>query len=631
MSHQIRRGNYEKMGVSLVPQGVIFTFAGVEQGGAAILLYDEKGKKQERIVIPETYRIGTIYSCLVEKLSGKNLRYNLEIGGRVLQDPYATRLYGREIWADESRLKKKHLVCCGIESDPDVLKDDVRPFLSDAETVIYKIHVREFTMQGLSRGKKKGTFAGVMDAIPYLQELGVTAVEFMPIYEFEEFQQEEMASTYLSYGEEEKKDMPVKLNCWGYKAGDYFAPKASFAYGLDPALEIKKLVAALHKAGMEAYLEFYFTEKVTGTFSIEVLRHWIKEYHIDGVHLLGEHLPINQIIEDPMLSDTKIFYTGFADAYISGNKAKNRLFVYNDEYLYPTRKMLNRMDMNMNELVGQITKEHPGQGYVNYITSNNGFTMADLFSYSEKHNEANGEEGRDGNNWNYSANYGAEGPSRKKTILKDRQRQMRNAFALLFLSKGVPLLYEGDEVCNTKLGNNNSYCQDNEIGYVNWSKNSSKKEMQDFVKKLLKFRKEHPVVADRNSVNYSRVDSGLPEVSFHGENAWITGIDYGRCAVGIMYAEDYVLPKKKNHLVYITYNFHLIPHKIALPNMPGKGTWKKVMDTSRDKDPFGKTEIVEGNECTVAGRSICIFLGEPIKEKVQEVKNESNQTSENHM
>ncbi len=642
MGYQIRQGNYEKMGASRLGDDVMFTFACPNGEDCAVLLYKKGTQSRPTVIdVPKSYRIGSLYSVLVQGISLDTFDYNYRIGKKVVTDPYAGRIVGREKWADRSRLSDPHSLRSSDYPESFDWDGDERVHLSDEEMILYKLHVRAFTKGGLTKGARKGTFAGVQDAIPYLKELGVTSVELMPIYEFEEIMPQENKPAYQNYEawkEQQEKpegaeplkqeEPPLKLNVWGYKEADYFAPKASFAAGDDPAGEVRELVRALHRNRMECILEFFFPEGYTGSYVVSVLRYWVREYHVDGVHLLGHHLPMREIIGDPLLSDTKIFYTGFDGEFISGNKEKNRLFVYNDEYQYPARKMLNRLEMNLDELVSQIVKWHPAEGFVNYITSNNGFTLYDLFSYTEKHNEANGEGNTDGSNWNYSANYGEEGKSRKKAVNLERDRQMRNAFSLLLLSKGVPLIYEGDELMNSKDGNNNTYCQDSRASYVTWSKRKQNLEMREFVKRLIAFRKSHPVLSDRGIQGKTvRPESGLPEISYHGENAWISGPEYGRCAIGILYCGEYIVDEagKTDDLIYVAYNFMGGQQTLALPKLPFEGNWVKIMDTAVPAEPFlKKPERTRDQRIYMPGRSVRIYIGKRSAVKKAAVKPEHN-------
>lgn len=631
MRKQIRQGNYEKMGACQTGHDVTFTFACPDDSDCAVLLY-RKGTEEKplEIDVPKRYRIGSLYSVQVPETSLEDFDYNFKIGEKVLTDPYAGRIIGREVWADPKRLKKKVPLRSSYLSEEYDWAGDERVHLPDHEMVLYKLHVRSFTMEGHAKGKNRGTFAGVRDAVPYLKDLGVTSVELMPVYEFEEIMGEEKKEPLQNYEawkegkkssesvkKEDEKEAPVKLNVWGYREADYFAPKASYAAGSDAAKELRDLVRSFHSHDMECILEFFFPESCNGSFILTVLKYWVREYHVDGVHLLGMNLPMGDIISDPLLSDTKIFYMGFDQEYISGNKENNRLFVYNDEYLYPARKMLNRLEMNLDEVVRQVVKSHPAQGFVNYITSNNGFTMYDLFSYSEKHNEANGEGNTDGSNWNYSANYGEEGKSRKRSVNAERDRQMRNAFTLMLLSKGVPLIYEGDEVMNSKDGNNNTYCQDSPISYVTWTKRKRNQALLSFVKKMIEFRKKHPVLTDRNVVTKSvRPESGLPELSFHGENAWISGPEYGRCAIGMLYCGEYIEKEdgKTDDMIYVAYNFMGGQQSLAMPKLPFDGNWVKVMDTAVLEEPFlSRPERTRDQKIMLPGRSVRIYIGKKSK------------------
>ncbi len=625
MSIKIRQGNFEKMGVRSSEHEATFTFECKNGDNTAILLYPKKGGKEIRVDIPADFRIGTMVSITVQGISLLDYDYNFVLNDHVINDPYAVSIVGREKWGDESRLQEGFVPKSRFVASDFDWTGDRRPKLADEDMLMYKLHVRCFTMQGKAKGKARGTFRGVAEAIPYLNELGVTVVEMMPVYEFEELMQPAPKNTLLNYAswkaEREEKETkkkvekaPVKLNVWGYRDANYMAPKLSYACTDDAERELKELVHTLHENGMECILEFFFPEGHSGGYIVEILRHWVRDYHIDGFHLLGYGIPMNQILTDPLLSDTKIFAPGFTEEFISGNKEKNRLFVYNEEYLYPARKMLNRLEMNLNDLVREIVKTHAAQGFVNYIAANNGFTMTDLFSYAEKHNEANGEGNIDGSNWNYSANYGEEGDSRRKAVLADRKRQLRNAFSLLLLSKGVPLIYEGDECGNSKNGNNNSYCQDNAISYVEWSVRKRDRELTEFIKQLIEFRKNHPVLTDRAMYTHTcRPESGLPEISYHGENAWMSGPEYGRCAIGILYCGEYVLMPdgKPDDMLYVAYNFMGGQQSLALPKLPYEGDWMKIMDTAVEGEAFLETpERTRDQKIMLPGRSVRIYIGQ---------------------
>ena len=616
MKKTIRQGDYLKMGALSSPGAVTFTFACSSCEEGAVVLYDRRNGSVREIQVPEEFRIGSLYSVTVEGVSLQDYDYNFRLGERIVPDPYAVSIVGRETWGDPARLSEGFSVRCRRDESPFFdWTGDLRPQLCDQEMVVYKIHVRNFTKRGLAKGKHRGTFAGVADALPYLKDLGATTLELMPVYEFEEVLSFESRMELLDYQawkeQKPEKERKVRLNAWGYRDADYFAPKRSYAAGNDPEGELKSLIQLLHSQRMECVLEFFFPEGLTGGYIVEALRHWVRQYHVDGFHLLGFSLPMGEILNDPLLSDTKFFYTGFTDEFLTGRRLKNRLFVYNDEYLYPARKMLNRMEMNLDELVRQIVKCHPAEGFVNYITSNNGFTMADLFSYNRKHNEANGEANRDGNDWNYSANYGEEGKSRKRAVTNDRVRQIRNAFALLLLSKGVPLIYEGDEVGNSKDGNNNTWCQDNDTAYVTWGRSKRDQGIREFVQKLLAFRRSHPILTARTVAGRMiRPESGLPEISLHGENAWAVGLDNGRCAVGIFYCGEYA----DDDMLYVAYNFQDGQQTLALPKLPFPGHWGKVMDTALEGDPFlPAPEKTRDQKVRLPGRSVRIYIGVPEK------------------
>ena len=623
MGYTIKEGNYQSYGVQIDSEGMIFTFEAEKEDECKIIFYGKKQETVAEIKVPAQYCRGAIRSIRVSGVSQRNLRYNYEINGKIVTDPYASRIVGREKWNDTSREAVDYQICGGCVSPEFDWGEDMAPEVPRREMVIYKLHVRGFSMDAGIRGKSRGTFAAIRDRIPYLKELGITTVMFMPIYEFEELVLPEPVELpeYLSNWQVEEEDIikpevsrrPEKVNLWGYVPGNYFAVKSSYGSTADASLEWKELIRELHSNGMECVMEMYFTEKQNQNVILDALRYWVKEYHVDGFRLLGDKLPVTQIAQDAWLRRTKIFYTGYDTMLLEESCKYPHLFVYSDEYLYPVRAMLNHMNGSLEAFVCQQRKQHSVQGFVNYIADNNGFSLMDLFCYGEKHNRANGEENYDGSNWNVSSNYGMEGRSAKRHICEIRERQMRNAIAILMLGQGVPLLFEGDEIGNSQGGNNNAYCQDNRIGWVNWKRNEKYAWLTQFVRDMIAFRKAHPVIASETPKRMNDfLRKGFPDLSYHGENAWISNLPVERQAVGMMYCGEYekLADGSADEFIYIGYNFHAGLARLALPKLPDKKHWYLCMDTSLGTQPFlEKTEVQTEAQVAVKGQSVIILVG----------------------
>ena len=226
-------------------------------------------------------------------------------------------------------------------------------------------------------------------------------------------------------------------------------------------------------------------------------------------------------------------------------------------------------------------------GVCNSITAQTGFTLWDLVSYDGKHNEENGERNQDGPDYNYSWNCGAEGPSRKKNIIRLRKNQVKNAYMLLLTAQGTPCLLAGDEFYNSQKGNNNAYCQDNQVGWIDWKALKKNESLFQFVKNAIAFRKEHPILhvaGEMYGVDYQT--RGLPDVSLHGERAWYMNSENTSRLLGIMYCGAYAhrADGSEDASIYVAYNFHWEDRIFALPNLAGYRKWKKVIDTSAVKE-----------------------------------------------
>lgn len=634
MNFEIKEGNYAQMGVIQREDHVVYTFEGEKEDTCCIILIDKASKDKFKIEVPDEFCLGSLRSVAVMKIKAYNYYYYYEINGEKKIDQYATVIAGREKWNDLLRSEQDYEVLCGCNQSSRRFdwKGDQPPEIPKDELLMYKLHVRGFTMEG--NPKYAGTFAGIKNKLNYLTNLGINALEFMPVYEFEEIdikpKTENIELVKWDVEEEdvikpiEEKKEENKVNFWGYGKGNYFAVKSSYASIPEKAaVEFKKLVRILHEKKIECIMEMFFVENTNHNLILDVLRYWVREFHVDGFHLLGDNLPITAIAHDVMLSRTKIFYTDFDNGLIDSQGTYKHLYIYKEEYMYPTRKLLNHMNGEMREFINQQKKQGEEVGFVNFITSNNGFTLADLFMYNDRHNEANGEGNMDGNQWNFSNNYGVEGPSRRKYIKEIRSLKWRNAMSMIFLAQGVPLIWSGDEICNSQEGNNNAYCQDNAIGWLNWKSEKSHRKDLAFLKELIKFRKEHPIISNATPYKFCDYQAlGVPDLSYHGDNAWISEGELDRMCVGLMYCSEYNEKSPTEDYVYVGYNFFSARNKLALPTLSADKKWYLVADTTNPKESFPEEPVeLEGQQFVeLNAQAICILVGKK-DESIKTFKN----------
>lgn len=629
MEYSVSQGNYLRMGASVQQNSVIYTFEGAYNQPCFVLLYDKKTKETVKIPVPAEYGIGSLRSVKIEGIDPKQYDYNYEIDGKVVLDPYARRIVGREKWADTARSRCAFKVRSGFSESEFDWQEDTAPQTAKEDMILYKLHVRNFTMDGAADGVKRGTFEAVEHKIAYLKSLGVTSVELMPVYEFEEFviKEAEEVPDYVTWKKEycsnkegitgdgqEHVSKPVieKVNCWGYVEGNYFAPKASYAEGKNAEDSLKHLVKSLHEHKMECIMEMYFPRTVNQNRMLDVLRFWVMEYHVDGFHLLGENLPVAAITQELILSRTKLFCEQFPEQWLERDEMHPHLYIYRDEFLYPVRKMLNHHGGSLAEFIDQMRKQRENMGFVNYIASNNGFTLADTFCYNEKHNEENGENNSDGIDWNYSANYGAEGASRKQYILKIRERQMRNAVTILMMAQGIPMICEGDEIASSQNGNNNAYCQDNKTGWVNWKLRKPQERHFNYVKKIIAFRKAHPILRKAYPMQlHDYKGTGYPDWSVHTDTAWTSNPAGSAQAVGLLYCGEYAVREDgtADDMIYAAYNFHTGKQFLALPKLPKGKKWYKVIDTGCESGFLEEEICIDASRVETAGMTIQILVG----------------------
>lgn len=624
MKYQITEGPYEKIGVQVIPTrgrkyNIIATFPGEKEDVCEMVLVEKSTEQEERIVLPAEYCLGSLRSVLIHEVDVKKYDYYYAVNGQKVLDEYAKVISGRSKWRDLSRNQKKFEVQNGFFVDHFDWGEDQHPEIPKEDMLIYKLHVRGFSMGNMSC-RKKGTFAAILQMIPYFKKLGVTSLELMPVYEFEELELPKVEKVPEYVPLDKHKDDPIvpvkeeilpeKVNYWGYKAGDYFAVKASYAYKSEAAAtEYRSLIKALHENGMECIMEMFFPKDVNHNLILDALRFWVRTYHVDGFRLLGENIPITAIVQEPVLSRTKILYHEFPQELQQQKKGMKNLYIDKEEYQYPARKLLNHINGDIREFSNQQRKQGENIGFINYMASNDGFSLADVFMYNDKHNEANLENNFDGTDANFSNNHGVEGPTKKKYILQLRKQKWTNAMIMLMMAQAVPMIWQGDEFSNSNQGNNNTYCQDNEIGWVDWK--LYKKNIQDveFLEKLVAFRKKYSILRQAVPYKFSDYKSiGMPDVSYHGETAWSLDINYGQMNLGIMYEGEYSQDDCKDS-IYIAYNFYSSSSALALPTLGKKKKWYLHMDSSQKERFLEKDLLVESNTILVAPQSICILIG----------------------
>lgn len=610
---RIERGFPLFLGANRILNGYNFALEVPKGTEAYLVLYRKKSKKPVQMIpFSEESRSGKVCSIFLPDFSAEHYEYNYMIDGKIVQDPCAYVLIGKDQFGVLPSASEEHKIRCGFLSEKEYdWSGDERICLNYEDMILYKLHVRGYTKQNREISGKKGTFAGLTDMIPYWKELGINSVELMPSYDFyEKLPQAEQTGMVT------EKRADEKVNFWGYVSGFYFAPKSSYCSQKDPEQEFCDFIKALHQAGIACIMEFYFPPEINGIIALRALQFWKLHYHVDGFHLTGEGAPLKLILRDNILSDTKLIVQGIdIPDMIRGTVQEERnVAEYNTNFQTDMRRFLKSDEDVISGVLYQIKRNPSCHGVINYITSQDGFTLADLVSYNYKHNEANGEDNQDGNCYNYSWNCGVEGPSRKLAVRQIREKQMRNAFLLMLLSQGVPMIYGGDEFGNSQDGNNNAYCQDNPVGWTDWKGLKKNSGLLEFVKAAVKFRREHPVF--HQSCEFKGVDyktKGCPDISFHGERAWYLNCDNTCRLLGVMYCGAYA-PKEdgeNDDFIFVGYNFHWESRKIALPNLPEGIRWRKIADTSDMTGCGFYEEPVEEYEkgIEISPRTIVVLVG----------------------
>ncbi|MBQ9065884.1 MAG: Type II secretory pathway, pullulanase PulA and related glycosidase [Blautia sp.] len=619
----------KKKGIFMIPGaypiegGYNFTFEAPEESKVSLLFY-KKRSAEPFIEFPfeEDDRIGKVRSIRILGRGIGRLEYNYLVDGEVVQDPETHAVFGREKFGSEIPEDPHHIRCGLLPAENYDWEGTHCPRIPMEDMVIYKLHVRGFTKTAGSRVRKKGTFAGLIEMIPYLKNLGINAVELMPVYEFPEIQRTSVNTSLVS-----KKKDNGRVNYWGYIPGFYYAPKRSYCASQRPEDEMRDLIKALHKEGMECILEFYFPGNVSPVAATRALEFWKLFYQADGFHVHGEGLSADVLLKDGFLSETKLFVPGYDFASLFNGKAPGFRYLasYNSGFQETMRRLLKSDEDMVEGAMHHVQYNSDFHGTVNYMTSQDGFTLNDLVSYNQRHNEENGQENHDGCSYNYSWNCGAEGPTRRTAIRRLREQQIRNAVLLELLSQGIPMIYAGDEFGNSQGGNNNAWCQDNQTGWLDWRSAGRSEKLTGFFRKALEYRASHPILHTGKKLKGTDYKAlGFPDISFHGERAWYVNKDNSSRMFGVMYYNAYAVDrteesKKRKYVpedfIFIAYNFHWEEREFALPNLPKNIGWKKVIDTSEDFDScFKPGSDFLHYTVSVSPRSIMVLEGREEKE-----------------
>lgn len=617
---------------------------------------------------------GTGYAYRVDgpqDLHGSGHRFNKN---KVLLDPYS-KSNSHECWHREDALGDKDNVTTSMRSV--VVDLDDYDWEGDhplgkpiSSSIIYEMHIGGFTKSPSSNCKYPGTFAGVIEKIPYLQELGITAVELLPIFDFDE--QETLREV----------DGQALTNYWGYDPHSFFAPETSYCYSPEdrsPIKEFRDMVKALHKAGIEVILDVVFNHTSEGqhqgpvinfkgidnsiyyhlvpfdkqyymdysgcgnTFNcnhpmvdkliVECLEYWVREMHVDGFRFDEGTILARGLDGAPManpavlwhietsgtLADTKMIAEAWdaGGLYQIGYFPGYRYAEWNGRYRDDVRKFV-KGDPGMvgaiaNRLAGSADiYEHSGRAPINginFITCHDGFTLKDLVSYNYKHNEANGEGNRDGIDENLSWNCGIEGETDNPEVRALRKRQIKNFAAILLLSQGVPMILGGDEFGRTQQGNNNGYCQDNEINWFDWNLIEQNAEIFRFFKSMIAFRKRYGSFCRRGFFNGETNERGLADISWHGCQLYQPGWDdpYSRSLACTLAGFEGAVD------VHAMFNMYWDSLEFEIPPVPGRN-WYKVIDTAQESpldilDPCQQV-LIQGDRYLVNDRSVVVLISQ---------------------
>lgn len=557
-----------------------------EQIDKIVLYYHGTKKTAGFAQVDEEKHFGNLYALKVKNAAKYD--YALMSGETYIRDEYA-KTVNRYKMEDGTVLETYSAYIDDFDWG-----EDHRVFHAYEDTVIYRLHVRGFTKHSSSKVNNRGCYSGIVEKIPYLKELGVNCVELMPAYEFDD-----MILTGRGSG---------KMNYWGYGTANYFAPKASFSrHGKGSQVnEFKQMVRELHKNDIEVIMEFHFVEGMSPHTIMDALRFWVLEYHIDGIHANFNVAPLNMIKSDPLMSMVKLICNYNSGEPLDGYEmfqGKKRFGILNEGFLGNERRFIKSDDNQVADMMEHIRKNSRQYAQINYLSNHDTMSLMDAVSYEVKHNEDNGEKNRDGSDYNFSWNCGVEGASRKRKVVELRRQQIKNAISILMLSQGTPMIYAGDEMGKTRKGNNNPYCQDNEINWLNWNDLKSNHEIFEYTKQMIAFRKENKVLHQTEEPKMmDTISCGYPDLSYHGEEPWRADVSYHSRSFAFMYTGNY--GKNKDQDIYVVCNMNWDKRKFAVPSVKKK-KWTVFAVTDKNM----KLEKVE-RMIEVTPRTICILVTE---------------------
>jgi isoamylase len=659
----LKPGKPLPLGATIAPEGVNFSVFSRNATSLTLLLFEKANRTPitEIRLDPKTNRTGDIWHILVVAMD-TSLRYAYRTHGpydpegkghwfnedNILLDPYARALEGGESWGrhrsnisqagEDTSFERR---CC-IMADPFDWQGDRPLNLPMKDTIIYELHVRGYTVHESSQAANPGTYKGLTEKIPYIKSLGVTAVELMPVFEFNESENNRL----------NPKTGERLMNFWGYNTMAFFVPKAAYAsngWDGNQVREFKEMVLAFHRAGLEVLLDVVFNHTaesdskgpvisfrgldnvvyyaldpatkdyvnisgcgntvncnhpVVQAFILDCLRYWVTEMHVDGFRfdlasILGrDHKGdlfagpslIDAIEQDPVLAHTKII----AEAWDLGanrvGQFPGRWAEWNSHYRDDVRRFL-RGDRGMvpalaTRIAGSSDLYQPaGRGpknSINYVTCHDGFTLYDLFSYRQKHNEENGEDNKDGSDHSFSSNSGVEGPTDNGEVNELRRRRVKTAFTILMVSQGVPMILAGDEFGRTQRGNNNPYCQDNEISWVNWNLAAENGGLLRFFRKMASLRNLHPVF--RRSQFLTGLDNNgdeHPDLGWHGLEVGKPDWSDNSGVLAFVLDGKEVGEGEMDDDFFVIINGDQVKHDFDIPKPPRGRQWFRMVDTSK--------------------------------------------------
>lgn len=557
-----------------------------------------------RIPFPKECRFGNVFSAKITGLPG-DTGYRFYCGDEEFSDPGSSHGLCTGSFGIKGRFRS--MISLPSPEKRSFVQDTERPHIPYSETVFYVINVRGYTMHRSSRVKAKGTFEGVIEKIPHMKELGVTSVVLMPAYDFNEdlsetdesMAQDSIEYAARAYRNPQKGEAEVRKNIWGYTdEARYVMPNPAFSRG-DPVESFRSLVDALHREGMEIIMQMYFSDSLTCREKLRILDYWVVTYGVDGFEMIGPSVNSREIVRDPVLTDVKLIFSSWqADDFV---RKHPNVCVTDDAPMVTMRRFLKG---DADQVAGMIAllKNFPAScARMVYAAREQGMRLCDVVTYNEKHNEANGEDGRDGAQTDFSWNCGTEGPTRKKDIETLRLRQEKNLAAMFLFAQGCPVIYGGDEFLSTQNGNNNPYCQDNDTFYVKWNDTKKSREFYEWIRDLIALRKSHRCLhMDRAFRSTDYLSYGCPDVSFHGDDAWKARTDPSSHSFAVLYALKYGDGTEDGY-IYAGFNMHWSSHRYSLPVVPGAGEWKILMKS-------GDAEIsLDGMHVLAEERSVFIM------------------------